>query len=329
MKKMPVIAITMGEPGGVGPEVIVKALNANAVKRCCAPVVIGNSDVMREAVRLTNVPLKVRSISSLSDMVPSAGTVYVLDIRSRLSVKREAPSISAGRAIIKYIRKAVELALAGSVDAIVTAPISKESLKLAGHKWPGHTELLAELTDTKDFAMMFSSDRLKVILCTIHIALKDVPGRINKPLVLSTIKLAVKGMRMLGVECPRIAVAGLNPHAGEAGIMGKEEIRSIIPAIEKARLEGMNVSGPYPPDVVFNKLYNGEFDMAVCMYHDQGLIPFKMIAFDTGVNVTVGLPIIRTSPDHGTGFDIAWKNKADPTSMIEAIKLAAKMKISG
>lgn len=221
MKKLTKIAITMGEPGGVGPEVIAKALNVPAVKRCCIPVVIGNADVMNEAVNLAGISLKVRSITSMSEVVPSAGTVYVLDIRSRLSAKKGISSISAGRAIVKYIRKAVGLALAGSVDAIVTAPISKESLKLAGHKWPGHTELLAELTDTKNFAMMFSSEKLKVTLCTIHIPLKDVSGKIKKALVLRTIRHAEKGALMFGNKLPRIAVAGLNPHAGEAGIMGR------------------------------------------------------------------------------------------------------------
>jgi 4-hydroxythreonine-4-phosphate dehydrogenase len=167
-----------------------------------------------------------------------------------------------------------------------------------------------------------------VILSTIHISLKDVPKKINEKLVLSTIRLAKKGAGMLGVKEPKIAVAGLNPHAGESGIMGTEETKAITPAINKARKEGINASGPYPPDVVFHKALNKEFDMIVCMYHDQGLIPFKMLAFETGVNVTVGLPIIRTSPDHGTAFDIAWNNNANPSSMIEAIKLAASMKLN-
>ncbi len=317
------IVITMGEAGGVGPEVIVKALLSAVINECCTPVVIGNSAVMKEAVELTGLPVKIKSIADISDSKPEKNSIEVLDLKSEQELKKTVPSDGAGRAVVTYIKKAVTLALKKEVDAIVTGPISKESLKMAGHTWPGHTELLAELTDAKDYAMMFSSQKLKVILCTIHTSLKSVPGKINEDLVYRTICLANKATDMLGIRRPRIAVAGLNPHAGEAGIMGNEEITSIIPAIERARKDGLDVSGPYPPDVVFHKAYKGDFDIIVCMYHDQGLIPFKMLAFDTGVNVTVGLPIIRTSPDHGTGFDIAWKNIASPLSMIEAIKLAS------
>ena len=224
-------------------------------------------------------------------------------------------------------QKAVELALNKKVDGIVTAPISKEALKMAGMKWHGHTEMLAKLTNTKDYAMMLVGEPLRVILVTIHTPLRSVPDMITRESVLKTIKLAKKACDMLGIENPRIAVAGLNPHAGEAGIFGSEESNAIIPAIEDAKKLGIPVAGPYPPDTVFNKAYNGEIDMVVCMYHDQGLIPLKMIAFDRGVNVTVGLPIIRTSPDHGTAYDIAWKGIANPSSMLEAIKLAARLEI--
>ncbi|MBI5664079.1 MAG: 4-hydroxythreonine-4-phosphate dehydrogenase PdxA [Nitrospirae bacterium] len=317
----------MGDPGGVGPEIIVKAMFCAEIRDYCNPVVIGDAGVLSEAVKLTGLPLKIRSISGISESRPEAGTFEVMDMKSGPAFKKNVPSKNAGRAIVKYIKKSVELALKKEVDAIVTAPISKESLKMAGYPWPGHTELLAELTGSGKFAMMFASEKLKVILCTIHIPLKDVPKRINGKLVFETIKLAGVGTKMLGIDNPRIAVAGLNPHAGESGIMGKEEIKSIIPAVQKAQSAGLSVSGPYPPDVIFHKAYDGAFDIIVCMYHDQGLIPFKMIAFDTGVNVTVGLPIIRTSPDHGTAFDIAWKNKANPSSMLEAIKLASKLKL--
>src|SRR4030065_212113 len=253
------IAITMGEPGGIGPEIIVKSLYCAEIRNYCNPIIIGNAEVMRQAVKLTGLPLKVKSISNLSDSKPTVGRIEVIDIRSPQPFKKGVPSKKSGIAEVKYIKK--------------------------------------------------------------------VPRIINKKLVLKTIILAKKGTHMLGIKKPRIAVAGLNPHAGESGIFGREEIKLIMPAVQKAREEGIDVSGPYPPDVVFYKAYNGEFDIVVCMYHDQGLIPFKMLAFDTGVNVTVGLPMIRTSPDHGTGFDIAWKNKANPSSMIEAIKLAAKMEL--
>jgi 4-hydroxythreonine-4-phosphate dehydrogenase len=320
------IAITMGEPGGVGPEVIVKAMYCAEIRDYCDPVIVGDAGIMREAAELTGLPLKVRVISNMSDSSPEAGVIEVLAVKSDANVRRGAPSRGAGRAVVKYIKKAVTLALKNEVKAVVTAPISKESLKMAGYEWPGHTELFAGLTNTKDFAMMFVSDELKIILSTIHIPLKDVPKKINERLIFKTIRLAKKGADMLGIGNPRIAVAGLNPHAGESGIMGNEELRLIIPAINRARDKAINVSGPFPPDVVFHKAYNGEFDIIVCMYHDQGLIPFKMLAFETGVNVTVGLPIIRTSPDHGTAFDIAWKNTANPSSMLEAIKLASKLR---
>jgi len=320
------IAITMGEPGGIGPEVIVKALTNRTIRRCCRPVVIGDAAIIRETVRKSKLSIRIRIIHDLKEVKSRENTIEVIELRSPYTFKKNVPSRGAGRAVVKYITKAVELALNKDVDGMVTAPISKESLSLAGHAWPGHTELLAGLTGAKDFAMMFVSRKLKVILCTIHMPLKDVPTKITKHTVLKTIGLALKGAKMLGIKDPEIAVAGLNPHAGESGVMGKEEIRSIIPAIKAAKKDGIDVSGPFPPDVVFHKAYHGEFDMVVCMYHDQGLIPFKMLAFDTGVNMTVGLPIIRTSPDHGTAFDIAWQNRADPTSMIEAIKLAAKLK---
>ncbi|GBE05123.1 MAG TPA: 4-hydroxythreonine-4-phosphate dehydrogenase PdxA [Nitrospirae bacterium] len=320
------IAITMGEPRGIGPEVIVKALFCSEIRHHCNPIVIGDIGVMKKAVQLTRLPLKVVSISDLSGSEPAMGRIEVIDIKADLSGK-SAASAGSGRAVVEYIRKAVELALSKEVKAIVTGPISKESLKAAGYSWPGHTELLADLTKTKDFTMMFVSDRLKVLLSTIHVSLKDVPGIIDENLVLRTIEFAARGADMLNIKNPRIAVAGLNPHAGESGIFGKEETEAIIPAVQKAEDKGINVTGPHPPDVVFYKALKGDFDMVVCMYHDQGLIPFKMLAFETGVNVTVGLPVIRTSPDHGTAFDIAWKNMANPSSIIEAIKLAAKLEI--
>jgi len=324
--EMDKVAITMGEPRGIGPEIIVKALFCAEIRNYCSPVVIGDTEVMKKAVKLTKLPLKVVSISDIADSKPAVGRIEVFDIKSHLS-KKGISQRDSGRAVVKYIRKAVELALKKNVRAIVTAPISKESLKVAGYSWHGHTELLAELTKTKDFAMMFVSDKLKVILSTMHVSLKDVPRIINTGLIFKTIKLAKKGADILGIKNPRIAVAGLNPHAGESGLFGKEEMMAIMPAIQKADERGIAVSGPYPPDVVIYRAFRGDFDIVVCMYHDQGLIPFKMFAFETGVNVTVGLPVIRTSPDHGTAFDIAWKNIANPSSMIEAIKLASKLRV--
>ncbi|MBI5026358.1 MAG: 4-hydroxythreonine-4-phosphate dehydrogenase PdxA [Nitrospirae bacterium] len=326
---MPKIAITMGEPGGIGPEVIVKALYCAEIRQYCDPVVIGDIATIKEAVKITGIPLKVVPVSMTLDLKPRAhlGEIEIIDVKTTLPFKKGIPSAESGRAVVSYIKEAVELAIKGKVHAIVTAPISKESLKMAGYPWPGHTELLAELTKTRDFAMMFVGGPLKIILATIHTAIRNVPLMINKDTVIKTIRLAKKGAYMLDIKNPRIAVAGLNPHAGEKGLLGDEEIKAIIPAVEKTQREGLPVSGPYPPDVVFYRAYKGEFDIIVCMYHDQGLIPFKMLCFEKGVNVTVGLPIIRTSPDHGTAFDIAWKGKANPSSMLEAIKLAATLRL--
>ncbi len=322
MKKL---AVTIGDPGGIGPEVVVKALPVVSAE--CLPVVVGDLPVIEEAVAGFGGSLKIRKIRKVAEASPSAGTLWCLDLGSRRSFEKGKPDKGNGAASVSYIKKAVELAVEKKVDAVVTAPIAKEALKLAGFPWPGHTELLAELTGTKEYAMMLVGGPLKVILVTIHTALKNVPGLVTKERVLRTIRLAKRACGMLGIRKPVIAVSGLNPHAGESGMLGTEEGEEIAPAIEDAKREGITAGGPYPPDVIFRKAYKGEADMVVCMYHDQGLIPLKMIAFDTGVNVTVGLPIIRTSPDHGTAYDIAWKGIADPSSMIEAIRLAMRLKL--
>lgn len=314
--KIKKISITIGDPAGIGPEVALKAISAKEIAGICKPVIVGDRAVIEETIDKLGIPLSIKDLELID-----AGS-----IKDR-NFEKNKPTAEGGRACVSYIKKAVELALNESVDAIVTAPISKEALKMAGFKWPGHTEMLAELTGTKDYAMMFYSEKLKVILATIHTALKNVPDMIKKEKVLKTIMLAKKSCDMLDIRNPRIVVSGLNPHAGESGIFGDEEIKEIIPAIKEVQGMGIAVSGPYPADTLFHKAYNGEFDIIVCMYHDQGLIPFKMIAFDKGVNVTVGLPIIRTSPDHGTAYDIAWKGIANPSSIIEAIKLAARVKI--
>ncbi len=342
MKKL---AITMGDPGGVGPEIIAKALTYSEVRNHCYPLVIGDAHIMEEALSLLNLPLKLRIIKSPDESKPAKGSIEVIQVIPpnhplvKGGIKRGIvkvgmgrfgkckPTPEGGKACVSYIKKAVELALSKHVDGIVTAPISKEALKMAGFKWPGHTEMLADLTNTKDYTMMLIGKPLRVILVTIHTALKNVPDLITKSKVLKTIRLARKACDMLNIRNPRIAVAGLNPHAGEAGIFGDEEIKKIIPAVKEAIKERIPVSGPYPPDTIFHKAYKGEVDIVVCMYHDQGLIPLKMIAFDKGVNVTIGLPFVRTSPDHGTAYDIAWKGVANPLSMIEAIKVAAMLKI--
>jgi 4-hydroxythreonine-4-phosphate dehydrogenase len=306
------IAVTIGEPAGIGPEITLKSLLSEEATGICRPLIVGSAAVIEEAAEKLSIAIN-----------PSVEILDVGDIRGR-DFPRGRSTAEGGRDCAAYIRKAVELALSREVDAIVTAPISKESLKMAGIGWPGHTEMLAELTGTKDFAMVLCGGPIRVILVTIHTALSNVPALITRERVLKTIIMAKRTCAVMGIEKPRIAVAGLNPHAGEAGIFGREEIEAISPAVEDACKMGIPVFGPFPPDALFNKVYKGEFDLVVCMYHDQGLIPLKMIALDKGVNITVGLPFIRTSPDHGTAYDIAWKGIADPSSMIEAIKTAVQ-----
>ena len=326
MKK---VAITMGDPGGVGPEIIVKALSYAGIWDVCAPVIIGCRVPMEEAMAILKSPLKLRIIKSPkeSQPAPQRGIIELIDLGIAKKFKKSKPTAEGGEAAVVCIKKAVELALDRDVSGIVTAPISKRAVNMAGFKWPGHTEMLSELTHTKDYAMTFVGGPLRIVLVTTHTALRKVPPLISAGRILKTIRLAKKACDMLGIKSPKIAVAGLNPHAGEVGLFGKEEIKKINPAVREALKEGIPVAGPFPPDVVFHKAYGGEFDLIVCMYHDQGLIPLKMIAFDKGVNMTVGLPFIRTSPDHGTAYDIAWKGIANPSSMIEAIKLAAKLKM--
>lgn len=324
MKK---IAITMGDPAGVGPEIIVKALYCAEIRNLCSPVVVGDRVVIEEALSLLKLPVKLRLIKSPEEAVSDMGSIELIDIGVIKKFEKGKPTAENGRSCVSYVKKAVALALNKEVDAIVTAPVSKEALKMAGVRWPGHTEMLAELTGAEDYAMMLTGGTLRVILVTIHTPLKSVPDMIKKERVLKTIRLAKKACDMLGIKNPRIAAAGLNPHAGESGIFGDEEIKEIIPAIEGAKKQGISVTGPHPPDTIFHKAYKGEVDIIVCMYHDQGLIPLKMIAFEEGVNVTIGLPIIRTSPDHGTAYDIAWKGIANPSSMLEAIKMAARLRI--
>ncbi len=231
----------------------------------------------------------------------------------------------AARAAVDYIKKAVSLAREGEIDAIVTAPINKEGLNKAGFKFSGHTELLAHLTKTENYAMMLVGGPLRVVLVTTHLPLSKVSLSLSRKKIYQTIRLTWNNMKYFGVKKPRIGVAGLNPHAGEEGLFGKEEKKFIIPAVKKAKKKGIRVEGPISPDTIFHRALKGEFDCVVCMYHDQGLIPLKMFAFDRGVNVTLGLPIIRTSVDHGTAYEIAGRGMANPQSLIEAIKLATRL----
>lgn len=317
MAKKKRIAITMGDPAGVGPEIIVKAFAQEDIYKICNPLVIGDRAVIKKVIKTIGMDFDPDNIEILN----------LNEIKNPEHLLIGKPSEEAGRASFSYIRKAVELQRLGIIEAIVTAPITKLSLRMAGLPWLGHTDMLAALTDTEDYAMAFYSDSLKIILATIHVPLREVPHLIKKEKVIKTVFFAKKACDMLQIENPKIAVCGLNPHAGEEGTIGREEIDEIIPAIREAKAFGIDVSGPYPADSLFFRAGKGEFDMVVAMYHDQALAPFKLLAFQRGVNFTVGLPFIRTSPDHGTGYDIAWQGKAEPTSLIEAIKLAVRMKL--
>ncbi len=321
------IVITLGDPGGIGIEVALKALVSKEIEGIEKIVFIGDVVVLKEALRMLDYSLDIKEILKTEEGIFEKGVVNIFSLGMLKSFEKCRATSGGGRASFEYIKKAVEIVLSGEADAMVTAPISKEALKMAGINYPGHTEMLADLTDTKDIAMMLCGDQLKVILVTIHCPLKEVPDLISHERVLRTIRLANRAAFMLGMESPKIAVSGLNPHSGESGIFGIEEINEIQPAVKNAKELGINVTGPYPPDIVFHNAYKGEIDIVVSMYHDQGLIPLKMIAFERGVNITIGLPIIRTSPDHGTAYDIAWKGIADPASMIEAIKMAKRLRL--
>jgi 4-hydroxythreonine-4-phosphate dehydrogenase len=324
-----IILITIGDPAGIGPEVALKA--CHKLKDSLQAVLIGDTIVLKEAVKLINADITLRNIDHPSQSLFSEGIINYIDLNiiKDSFVKCESSALN-GMASAGYIKKAAQILLDNQAHAMVTASITKDALRLANIPFPGHTEMLAELTNTKNYAMMLIGGALRVILVTIHKSIQDVPILITKDKVYQTILMAKLAAKMLRLKNRRIAVCGLNPHAGENGMFGLEEIESIRPAILKAASEGIDVTGPYPPDTLFYKAYHKEVDIIIAMYHDQGLIPLKMIAFDKGVNITVGLPIIRTSPDHGSAYDKAWRGTGGivkPDSMIEAIKLAIKLKL--
>ncbi len=317
----------MGDPAGIGPEIIAKVIDTGELFSICRPVVIGDPGVMKKVIEELRCSVAVRMVDAVSHADPGPGKLDILPVGSiDLSGHQWGkPNIHSGKAVVAYIKKAVEAALAGEAGAIVTAPINKEIMNAAGFHYAGHTELLAELTGSDDFGMLFVGGGLRVMLATIHVALKDVHRHITARSVLRILRLANGAMQFFGIEHPRIGVAALNPHAGEGKLFGSEEWDELLPAVIKAREEGIDASDPVPADTVFYKARNNYYDIVVAMYHDQGLAPLKMLAFGNAVNVTVGLPIIRTSVDHGTAYDIAGKGCADPASLLEAVKLAAQM----
>ena len=317
------IGITMGDPSGVGPEIIVKALQAMSPERRSASAVIGNIDILRRADTLLGANLTyVDSLEAARD-----GAVPVVHVPSKDQDRIEDGKASAagGEAAYQYVVKAVELALAGRIAVIVTAPLNKAALHAAGHHYDGHTELLAQLTGAKSSFMLLASDKLNAVHVTTHVSLRGATERATQERILATIRTGHEHFKALGYARPRIAVAGMNPHSGEGGIFGNEEIERITPAIEQARREGIDATGPISGDTVFYRALKGEFDLVVAQYHDQGHIPTKLIAFDTTVNVSLGLPIRRASVDHGTAFDIAWTGKASAVNMNAAIDYARMM----
>jgi len=320
----------MGDPTGIGPEIVLKALSCSELLSQCYPLVIGNLQALQKAVDCS-LSKSLEIVQDIPSQPPPPGVIYVLDPYGLdLSALQPGhPCAASGAAALAYIQTAAELALAGKVAAITTAPISKQALQAAGCEFPGHTELLAHLTQSLEFAMLLVGENLRVALATTHLALAAVPAALDRDRILTVIRLLAAELPRLGAGGRRIAVAALNPHAGEGGIFGNEEQEKIIPALEQAQAEGIQASGPYPADSLFWRAAQGEFDAVVAMYHDQGLVALKLHSFHTGVNVTLGLPIIRTSPDHGCAFDLAGKNRANPSSLIEAIKLALRMAAYG
>ncbi len=322
----PLIGITAGDPAGIGPEIILSALSNPALYELCRPLVIGDMGVISTAKKIAGSKIDLKRVSNHSQGIYNHGVIDLLCV-SELDFNETFwanPTIQTGKAMVEYVIKATDMALKGELSGIVTCPINKKIMQMAGFNYNGHTELIAERTGAKDFIMMMAGDRLKISLVTIHMPLKKVSDAISIENVFKTIKITGEALiRRFGVESPKIAVAGLNPHAGESGIFGNEENDIIMPAIEKSAKEGFNVSGPFPPDTLFYTVLNGTYDAVVCMYHDQGLIPFKMVHFADGVNTTLGIPIVRTSVDHGTAYDIAGKGNAHPGSLIAAIKMAA------
>jgi 4-hydroxythreonine-4-phosphate dehydrogenase len=334
----PILAITPGDPAGIGPEIVAKALRLAEVYEVSRPLVVGDAGVLRRAVRFVGGGLEVRSMPLPEHALFRPGAIDVLDL-GNVDVGRLEPgrvSAVAGRAAFEAVKAAIELALSGEVAAVVTGPIHKEALRLAGLDFPGHTEIFARFTGTTDYAMMLAEGSFRVVHVSTHVSLREACERVSRARVLRTIELAHDACRRLGIARPRIAVAGLNPHASDGGLFGSEERNHIGPAIEDARAKGFLVEGPLPADTLFPKAAAGAYDVAVAMYHDQGHIPVKLAGFRydaarnawesvRGINVSLGLPILRVSVDHGTAFDQAGKGTASEESLLDAIRFAARM----
>jgi 4-hydroxythreonine-4-phosphate dehydrogenase len=320
-----VIGITIGDPAGIGPEISLKASQDKEITALCRPVIIGDRNVLQHRANKLGLPFAVYPMPEDKNSSSPEGPllVEVANLRDEVNLGTVHPSY--GKAAGEYLEKALELALNGSIDAIVTAPINKEAFNRAGYNYPGHTEFFAKRTDTREYAMMFVAGCFRVVLFSTHLSLRDAIKKIKKENIISSISLINREMWKFALDNAQIAVAGLNPHCSEGGLFGDEEEKEIIPAIKECQRNGIKVEGPFPADTLFTPRVRGRFDVILSLYHDQGLIPIKMAATKGAVNVTLGLPIIRTSVDHGTAFDIAAKGIADASSLKEAIKLAIKM----
>ena len=337
----PILAITMGDPAGIGPEIVVKALSHENTYQKCRPIVTGDAGVIRRAVDLLGTGQSVNAVERVADARFEWGTIDVLDLNCIDARTFEWGKVSAqcGHAAFISIRKAIDLALAEEVDGTVTAPLNKEALNLAGHHFDGHTEIYATFTGTKKYAMLLADEHLRVIHVSTHVPLRKACDLVKKDRIIEVTELIDDACRQFGIEKPRIGIAGLNPHSSDNGLFGDEEALEITPAVEALQQRGFDVVGPVPPDTLFAKAKCGQFDGCVAMYHDQGHIPFKVVGFNwnaetgkmdsvKGVNITLGLPIIRVSVDHGTAFDVAGKGIASEDALMVSIDYASKMAVN-
>jgi 4-hydroxythreonine-4-phosphate dehydrogenase len=335
---IPTLAITMGDPAGIGPEIAAKVFADKIIYSKCNPVLVGHISIMEKAIVIAGTDLRIHKISDISDARFDPGTIDVYDIGGTdiEDIRIGEISARAGDLAFRAVKTAIDLALQEKIDGIVTGPIQKESINKAGHHFSGHTEIFAHFTKSKKYAMLLADENFRVIHVTTHVALRKACNLIKKNRVLDVICLLHDGLKKLGLTSPRIGVAGLNPHSGDGGLFGNEEIKEIIPAVKEAQLSGINAEGPVPADTLFALAYGGKYDGCVAMYHDQGHIPFKFLGFKwneekkvmtsvKGVNITLGLPIVRTSVDHGTAFEIAGKGVASPDALLHAVEYALKL----
>ncbi len=324
MEASPIIALTQGDPAGIGPEIIVKAFQDEALSTETKVLVIGDLQILKKKTKQIAPEIQVHSVNSPREGLYQPGTIDIIDLNNvSENLRMGQASLEGGKASYEAINKAVTLALKDEVDAITTCPINKKSLHLAGHLFPGHTELLGQLTNSKEPTLMMESNSMRVVLVTTHLPLDQVKSQISKEKVLQTIRTTHDWLKKYVTEIPRVSVVGLNPHCGDGGIFGKEETEFILPALKLAQKEGIQVSGPYPADALFARGVSDKYDAVICMYHDQGMIPVKMNGM--GVNITLGLPILRTSVDHGTAYDIVGENKASAENLKLALKTAGRL----